>query len=96
MTDSVSKLIDVVEAMLRFQDVGIPVVSGHLGALGGVLRSLGVTAADAGLGSSETFDAKRLLRRPTRESADSRGGPSGARRYVIQLLRSVDRRQWTR
>lgn len=94
MTDSPSKLIDVVEAILRFENGGTPVVSGHLGALGGVLRSLGVSATDAGLGSGETFDAKRLLRSPVRHKDDSRGGPSGARRYVIQLLRSVDRKQW--
>jgi len=94
MTDSVSKLIDVVEAVLRFERDGIPVVSGHLGALGGVLRSLGVSATDAGLGSGETFNAKRLLSRPVRKDNDSRGGPSGTRRYVMQLLRSVDRKQW--
>jgi len=36
-------------------------VAGHLGALGGVLRSLGVTAADAGLGHGETFDRQTDL-----------------------------------
>lgn len=57
MTDPVSKLIDVIEAMVRFERNGTPVISGHLGALGGVLRALGVSAADAGLGTGETFDA---------------------------------------
>jgi len=94
MTDSVSKLIDVVQSMLRCERDGTPVVSGHLGALGGVLRSLGVSATDAGLGSGETFNAKRLLSRPVRKDEGSRGGPSGTRRYVMQLLRSVDRKQW--
>jgi hypothetical protein len=94
MTDSVSKLIDVVEAVLRFERDDTPVVSGHLGALGGVLRSLGVSATYAGLGSGQTFNAKRLLSRPVRKDNDSQGGPSGTRRYVMQLLRSVDRKQW--
>jgi hypothetical protein len=94
MADSVSKLIDVAEAMLRFERDGKPIVAGHLGAFGGVLRSLGISACDAGLGDGETFDAKRLLRRPDRKDRETSGGPSGMRRYVIQLLRSVDRKQW--
>ncbi|HUP14756.1 MAG TPA: hypothetical protein VM848_01675 [Acidimicrobiia bacterium] len=70
MTDSVSKLIDVAQVMLRFEDAGVPVVAGHLGALGGVLRSLGVAAADAGLGSGETFDANRLYVCRSKEKAN--------------------------
>ena len=93
MTDSVSKLVYVAQAMLRFEEVGVPVVAGHLGALGGMLRSVGVTAADAGLGRGETFDAKRTLRRSSSKDSESTGGPSGAR-YVSQLLRSVSRHQW--
>jgi len=69
-------------------------VAGHLGALGGVLRSLGVTAADAGLGLGETFDAKRTFRRSTPKDSESTGGPTGPRRYVSQLLRSVSHHQW--
>ena len=45
----------------RFEEVGVHVVAGHLGALGGVLRSLGVTAADAELGHGETFDRQTDL-----------------------------------
>ena len=95
MSDSVSKLVHVAETMLHFEDLGVPVVAGHLGGFGGVLRALGVAAADAGLGSSETFDAKRLLRVPTRKRGGSNGGGSSARRYLAQLLRSVSPSQWT-
>jgi hypothetical protein len=95
MSDSVSKLVHVADTMLHFEDLGMPVVAGHLGGFGGALRALGVTAADAGLGSSETFDAKRLLRAPTRKKGDSNGGGSSARRYLAQLLRSVNPSQWS-
>lgn len=94
MTDPVSKLIDIFEAMVRFERNGTPVISGHLGALGGVLRALGVSAADAGLGTGETFDAKRLLRRKAYTENGSGGGPIGSRRYVMQILRSLNRKQW--
>ena len=94
MTDPVSKLIDVIEALFRFERNGIPVMSGHLGALGGVLRALGVSAADAGLGTGETFDAKRLLRRRVQPEGGSGGGPIGSRRYVMQILRSLSRKHW--
>lgn len=90
MSDSVSKLVQVAEAMLSFEDLGVPVVAGHLGGFGGALRALGVTAADAGLGSGETFDAKRLLRLPARTKCDSTGGGSSPRRYLAQILRSVN------
>ena len=94
ITDPTSKLIDVIEAMVRFERNGTPVISGHLGALGGVLRALGVSAADAGLGTGETFDAKRLLRHRARQDNGSNGGPIGSRRYVMQILRSLSRKQW--
>jgi hypothetical protein len=94
MSDSVSKLTDVIDAILRIERGDTPVISGHLGALGGVLRSPGVSAADAGLGTGETFDARRLLRSPTKKDEESRGGPVGSRRYVWQILRSLNRKQW--
>ncbi len=94
MKDSVSKLVDVVEAMVVLSEIGIPVVGGHLGGLGGVLRSMGVAAADAGLGMGETFDARRLLRGPSTREEGSTGGPTGSRRYLPQIMRSVDRKQW--
>lgn len=94
MNDSVSKLTDVIEAILRIEKGDTPVVSGHLGALGGVLRSLGVSAADAGLGMGEAFDARSVLRSPTKKNDESRGGPVGSRRYVSQILRSLNRKQW--
>ncbi len=95
MTDSVSKLMDVSQAILRFEDGGLPVVAGHLGAFGGVLRSLGVSAADAGLGSGETFDASRLLRVRKPQEGNSKGGGMSPRRYVLQLLRFVSPSQWS-
>lgn len=95
MTDSVSKLIDVAQVMLRFEDAGVPVVAGHLGAFGGVLRSLGVAAADAGLGSGETFDANRLVGLPKHGEGKPTGGGTSARRYVSQLLRSVSPSHWS-
>ena len=94
MTDPVSKLVDVIETMVQFERNGTPVISGHLGALGGVLRSLGVSAADAGLGMGETFDARRLLRRRVRQDNGSGRGPIGSRRYVMQIMRSLSRKQW--
>jgi hypothetical protein len=94
MTDPVSRLIDIIEAVLSIERNGTPVIAGHLGALGGVLRSLGASAADAGLGTGETFDAKRLLRSRVSKNDGSGGGPHGARRYVMQIMRSLSRKQW--
>lgn len=96
MKDSVSKMIDVIETMVAFERRGTPVISGHLGGLGGSLRALGVSAADAGLGVGETFDATRLLRRRDKRDKDgaSRHGPVESRRYVAQVQRSLNRKQW--
>jgi hypothetical protein len=96
MNDSVSKLADTIETILRIERGDTPVISGHLGALGGVLRSLGVSAADAGLGMGEAFDARSVLRSPTKKHEGSEGGPIGSRRYVFQILRSLNRKQWDR
>lgn len=97
MSDSVSKLTEAIETILQVERSDIPVISGHLGALGGVLRSLGVSAADAGLGMGGAFDARSVLRSPTKKSdGSSQGGPIGSRRYVSQILRSLNRKQWDR
>lgn len=95
MLDSVSKLVQLANLMRRFEDAGVPVIAGHLGGFGGVLRALGVSAADAGLGSGETFDAGRLLRSGVKRSDGSKqGGGASARRYLPQLMRSVSPEQW--
>ena len=90
-----SAIQNTTQAILRFEDGGLPIVADHLGAFGGVLRSLGVSAADAGLGSGETFDASRLLRLRKPQEGNSKGGGMSARRYVLQLLRSVSPSQWS-
>lgn len=95
INDSLSKLVQVAESLLSFEAAGLPVVAGHLGAVGGVLRSMGIAAADAGLGTGETFDAKRLLRSEKRGIEDPHaGGGMSTRRYLVQLLRSVSPKQW--
>lgn len=96
MTDSPAKLVTLASFLLACQEEGFDVVGGRLGAIGQLLRAVGVSAVDAGLGSGETFDMSSLLR-PSNTSPGPGGGlPMGPRIYVHQILRSIFGRDWRR
>ena len=84
--DSASKLENITSVYLYAASRGFKVIAGRSGALTPELRALGVNAADAGLGTGETFDRNRFRRIRRRETSDSSkwGGPR-SRIYFPQL-----------
>ena len=84
--DSALKLENITSVYLYAASRGFKVIAGRSGALTPELRALGVNAADAGLGTGETFDRNRFHRIRRRETSDSSkwGGPR-SRIYFPQL-----------
>lgn len=94
MRDPPAKIVAVTKLMLAFRAAGFDVVGGRLGAMGNIVRSLGVAAADAGLGDGEAFDRASKLRPGGGSARGSSQRPSGARIYLSQIGRSVSGGTW--
>jgi hypothetical protein len=86
--DSVEKLVAFVEMLLAFEEAGLPVVAGRIGAFGSVLAALGVTAFDSGLGQAEASDLSALNRKRS-EKEKKKKGPKGSRRLYLAPLRTT-------
>lgn len=89
--DSPTKLQRVGDLYAYARNLGLPVIAGHAGAITPALRAAGIEAADAGLASSEAFQAASARRpKPTKDpDAKVEGGPS-ARVYLEAVGRSFD------
>lgn len=96
MSDSPSKLVNIASFLLACRERGFDVIGGRLGAIGQILRSVGISAADAGLGAGETFNMTSIVRSSQKTSGPGQGVPMGPRIYVPQLMRSVFGRDWHR
>lgn len=96
MSDSPSKLVNVAAFLIACSEKGFDVIGGRLGAIGQILRSVGISAVDAGLGAGETFNMSSIVRSSQKTSGPGRGVPMGPRIYVPQLMRSVFGRDWQR
>src|SRR5207248_2001969 len=83
--------LDALGAFFREAEVdGFPVIAGHCGALGSVLRALGVTAFDAGLATDEAFAlGQRVGPRSPKPPSESKERGPGPRTYLHQIDRSV-------
>lgn len=89
--DSPTKLEQVTNLYRRAVALGIPVIAGHGGAVTPALRAIGVSAADAGLATDESFDMS-TKRRPKRkaEPGEKRSGGPTSRMYLREIGRSLD------
>jgi hypothetical protein len=92
--ESLDVLARTTELMLDMQALGLPVIAGHMGATGLTLRALGVTAADCGPISSQSFNRSRLISDAQRSNTGARRsyGAPGLRMWVSELgqLATVD------
>lgn len=89
--DSASKLNNILELLLDAQARQLDVIAGRMGALIVPLRSLGIAAADAGMGAGESFQLSAKLRFPQRSSEERprRMASQASRRYLRPIKRSV-------
>lgn len=88
--DSASKLESITKMYLYAASRGFKVIAGRAGALTPELRSLGVDAADAGLGTGEAFDRSPFRRSRSQDETDSpKGGGPRSRIYFPQLGMSL-------
>ena len=95
-SDAPNKLVSIAEFLLACRERGLDVIGGRLGALGQLLRGVGISAADAGLGAGETFNIGSAIRPPTKPGGGPNKGPVGPRMYVNQIARSIFGREWSR
>jgi hypothetical protein len=92
MRDGPSKLVRYLQ-FLQAARSDFDVIGGHAGALGTLLRALGVSAADAGIAEGETFSVSAAAR-PRKPSATLVGKGMGRRVYVPKLGRSMSGKEW--
>jgi hypothetical protein len=96
MSDSPGKLVNVASFLLACREKGFDVIGGRLGALGQLLRAVGISAVDSGLGSGETFNMSTLVNPTQTTSGRGKSVPIGPRIYVHQIMRSIFGRDWRR
>lgn len=97
MSDSPSKIIDILLFMRYAAQKGFTVIGGRLGGLGSLARALDIPGADAGLGEGESFDYGPKVAGCIPRSSDAKPPrPVTGRLYVPQLGRSVSSAEWGR
>lgn len=96
MGDSVAKLVSLARLLSEYRSEGFEVIGGRLGAAGNLLRALGISATDAGLGDGETFDRGGKVRTGSTGEKKSGPRPSGGRIYVPEIGRSIWGVEWKR
>lgn len=93
--DGVAKMANLTQFFVDAQAGGRQVIAGRMGAITVPLRALGISAADAGLGTGESFRLQEKLRSPMErdpaDESDRSGGPgsSAGSRYLRPIKRSV-------
>jgi hypothetical protein len=80
--------------LMAIQDIGVPVMTGRVGAFGLVLLALGIEGFDSGLTTAEAFDLNSALRSARarqrhRAAGESSGGGRQRRFYLTQLKTTV-------
>jgi len=92
--DSASKLENLTKVYLYAASRAFKVIAGRAGALTPELRSLGVDAADAGLGTGEAFDRSGFSRSRSQDKTEPpKGGGPRSRIYFPQLGLSLSASQ---
>ena len=95
--DSPSKIIDALMLTRRATQQGFTVIAGRLAGLTPLLRAIGISGTDAGLGEGESFayGTKVKNHQPRSGTGEPPRLPMG-RLYVPRLGRSVSAREWAR
>jgi hypothetical protein len=86
--DSVEKLVAFIRMLESFEEAGLPVVAGRVGAFGSLLVALGISAFDSGLGLAEASDLSALNRKKSKKER-AKKGPKGSRRLYLAPLRTT-------
>jgi hypothetical protein len=82
----------MVKLILDIQNLGLPVIAGHLGPIGVVMRAIGVSAVDCGPCETQSFSYSDLVRnsiRRTKDQSSSRGGGPPVRMWVSELGQTI-------
>jgi len=95
-SDALGKLVAIAEFLLACRERGFDVIGGRLGAIGQILRGVGISAVDAGLGMGETFNLASLTRARTQAGGGAARRPVGPRMYVFHIARSVFGHDWSK
>jgi hypothetical protein len=92
LRDSVDLLAKEVRILLDLRRSRIPVIGGHLAALGPTLLALGIDGVDAGLATDEAFSASSKVSAsiPRKREGKQSGGAQGARMVIADIERTVD------
>jgi hypothetical protein len=94
LSEPIDKLSVATTVMLDIQNLGLPLIAGYMGALGLVLRALGVAAADCGPNSAQSFSYARLIDSAVpRESAKRKRGGIPIRTWLGELRQPVTAKQ---
>lgn len=92
LRDPLDRLKRSAKLLLDIQNVGLPVIAGHFGPVGIIIRAIGIAAADCGPCNGQSFDFSRSINaavpRPTREASSS-GGPPALRMWISELGQTV-------
>jgi len=91
--DSVEKLVAFVQMLEAFEEAGLPVVAGRIGAFGSLLVALGISAFDSGLGLAEASDLSSLNRKKTKREKKKKGARGSRRLYLAPLRMTMQMRQ---
>ena len=86
--DSIEKLVGFVRMLESFEEAGLPVVAGRIGAFGSLLVALGISAFDSGLGLAEASDLSALNRKKSKKEREKKG-PKGSRRLYLAPVRTT-------
>lgn len=88
ITEPLDRLQRNTESILRIQDLGLPVIGGHLGPAGLTMRAVGVTAVDCGPSEDQSFDFTGSIKNAV--PSPSKGvGPLAVRMWISELGQTV-------
>ncbi|MHB1511456.1 MAG: hypothetical protein ACYCST_20785 [Acidimicrobiales bacterium] len=97
LLDSASKIMDCLMLLHYATQQGFTVVAGRLAGLAPLLRAMGISGSDAGLGDGESFVYSSKIRSyEPKEDTGKRSTPLAGRLYVPQLGRSASSSEWAR
>jgi hypothetical protein len=92
LRDPLDRFKRSVKLLCEIQALGIPVIAGHLGAVGIFMRAIGIVAADCGPCTAQSFDFSSSISSALPRPADKTGSRSGApavRMWISELGQTV-------
>jgi hypothetical protein len=94
--DPVDRLKRSAKLLLEIQNLGLPVIAGHFGSIGLVMRAVGIAAADCGPCEGQSFDFSDSIRAAlpqTQQVSSSTRKALPVRMWVRELGQTVTARQ---